>query len=130
MILKNKEIIDILNSIQSISKQKIPANLAWKILKIKNQLDPIMQSYAVKSFELKKMFSLKDENGKIVTTQKNGVFLPVIDPNKSKDLNEKIIEKLNEENEVEIELLNIKDFENIEVNINLIKCFEKMIGEN
>jgi len=130
MILKNKEIFEILNSIQALSKQKISANLAWKILKIKNKLDPIMHDYALKSVELKKMFSLKDENGKIVTsTQKNGVVLPVVDPNKAKQLNEKIIEKLNEENEIEVELLSIDDFEKIEVSIDLLKYFEKIIGE-
>lgn len=129
MILKNKEVVDILNAIQSIQKQKIPVNLAWKILKIKKKLDPIMQSYALSSIELKKTFSLKDENGKIVTTQKNGVILPVIDPNKSKELNEKIVEKLNEEVEVDINFLCIEDFEKIDVSMDFIKCFEKIIGD-
>lgn len=129
MILKNKEVVDILNAIQSIQKQKIPVNLAWKILKIKKKLDPIMQSYALSSVELKKTFSLKDENGKIVTMQKNGVVLPVIDPNKSKILNEKIVEKLNEEVEVDINFLCIEDFEKIDVSIDFIKCFEKIIGD-
>ena len=133
MKLKNKDIIEILNSIGLLSKNKLKVRLAWKLESVRRALTPAADSYNSKVNYLKAARAIKNEQGKIVPSKdENGNDIPntmMFDKKVVGQLNGEINMILEDESEVEFNPISASEFGDMEVPQLIIKGLFKAMTE-
>jgi len=133
MRLKNKDIIEILNSIGLLSKNKLKVRLAWKLESVRRALTPAADSYNSKVNYLKDARAIKNEQGKIVPSKdENGNDIPntmIFDKKVVGQLNSEINMILEDESEVEFNPISASEFGDMEVPQLIIKGLFKAMTE-
>lgn len=134
MKLKIKEIIEILDSIELLSKEKIPIKLAWKIEKLRKSILPFFENYADSMEQIKSEKALKNADGTFVLAKTEfGLNVPeqmVFDPRDIDFLDSKINDLLEEEVELNNScLIKIYDISDVEIPLKLIRGIDKVIVE-
>jgi hypothetical protein len=133
MRLKNKEILEILNSIGFLCKNKLKVRLAWKLESIRRSLAPVVESYDSKVNYLKAARAIKNEQGQIVPSKdENGNSIPntmMFDKKVVGQLNAEINMILEDESEVEFEPISVSEFGDMEVPQLIIKGLFKAMTE-
>jgi hypothetical protein len=134
MKLKIKDIIEILDSIESLSEQKLPIKLALKIEKIRKCLLPFFERYTESIDLIKKEKALKNADGTFVfaKTESESVFSEqmVFDSRDIEFLDSQINNLLNDEIELRDScLIKIYEFADVEIPFQLIKGIDKIFLE-
>lgn len=134
MKLKIKEIIEILDSIELLSKEKIPIKFAWKIEKLRKSILPFFENYAYSIEQIKSEKALKNADGTFVLAKTEfGQNVPeqmVFDPRDIDLLDSRINDLLEEEVELENScLIKIYDISCVEIPLKLIRGIDKVIVE-
>ena len=125
-ILKNIEIINIINSINELMNEKLPTKVGWNISKNLRKLDASFKTYIELENKLVKEYAIKDDNGEIVLDNNNPKFAP---NNKEKYLKERQ-ELLNCEDEFDFLTINLSDLNNINIKPSILFNLEFMIADD
>jgi hypothetical protein len=133
VLILNKDIIEILNSIGLLSKNKLKVRLAWKLESVRRALTPAADSYNSKVNYLKDARAIKNEQGKIVPSKdENGNDIPntmMFDKKVVGQLNGEINMILEDESEVEFNPISASEFGDMEVPQLIIKGLFKAMTE-
>ena len=133
MRLKTKEIIEILNSIESLAKEKLPIKLAWKMEKLRKELLPIFEEYTELIELIKKEKALKNADGSFVMTKTElGEFSTqmVFDSRDIIELDSQINLLLEEEKDLNSNfLIKIHEFPGVEVPLECVQGLDKIFVE-
>lgn len=133
MRLKNKEILEIVNSIGFLCKNKLKVKLAWKLERLRRDLAPAVESYDSKVNYLKAARAIKNEQGQIVPSKdENGNSIPntmMFDKKVVGQLNAEINMILEDESEVEFDPISASEFGDMEVPSLIIKGLFKAMKE-
>ncbi len=133
MRLKNKEILEIINSIGFLCKNKLKARLAWKLESIRRSLAPAVESYDSKVNYLKATRAIKNEQGQIIPSKdENGNSIPntmMFDKKTVVQLNAEINMILEDESEVDFDPVSASEFGEMEVPPLIIKGLFKAMTE-
>lgn len=134
MKLKIKDIIEILDSIESLSNKVIPIKIAWKMERLRKRLMPFFEEYTNSIELIKKEKALKNIDGSFVLAKtERGTDMPelmVFDPRDVDFLDSQITELLEEEKEIEdVYLLKIHEFPNTEIPLEFVRGLDKILIE-
>lgn len=134
MRLKTKEIIEILNSVESLAKEKLPIKLAWRLEKLRKGLLPIFEEYTELIELIKKEKALKNADGSFVMakTELGGDFSTqmVFDSRDISVLDSQINLLLEEEKELNDNLLiKIHEFPEVEIPLEFVQGLDKILIE-
>lgn len=114
MKLKNKDIIETMDSLNLIGKEKFPIKLSWKIETARRVLEPLYESATEIIAKIKQSKALRNEDGSFIQAKdKDGNEVPntlIFDNKDVESLNKEIINLLNEEVEVQNIIIKINDF--------------------
>jgi hypothetical protein len=132
MRIKNRDLIEILSTLNAMSKQKLPIKSSWKIETARNSIRPFVETAIAMIDQVKKERALKDPSGNILMSKDaNGNDIP-----ETLMFEKGVVEEVNKEIEalldVEVELSNvefkIEDFpDTIEISANEIRTLGKII---
>ena len=125
-VLKNIEVINIIDSINELMNEKLPTKASWNISKNLRKLDASFKTYIELENKLVKEYAIKDDNGEIVLDNNNPKFAP---NNKEKYLKERQ-ELLNCEDEFEFLTINLSDFNDINIKPSILFNLEFMIVDD
>ena len=114
MKLKNKDVIEIMSSLNLMGKEKLPIKLSWKIETARRVLEPFYETATKIITEIKQEKALKNPDGSFISAKdKEGREIPntLIFDNKDVELlNKEITEVLEQEIEVQNVIIKIDDF--------------------
>lgn len=133
MKIKNKDIIEILNTLNLMAKQKLPIKLSWRIETNRNAIRPFVETVVTMIDQIKKEKALKDPEGNILFSKdENGNEIPgtvMFDKGVVEEVNKEIESLLNEEVEVNNISFNLEDFpDTMEISANEMKSLGKIIS--
>ena len=134
MRIKNKDIIEIVTTMNMLAREKLPIRTAWRIETSRKALMPFFETVVGLIDQTKKGKALKNPDGSfILAKDKNDADIPgtlMFEKSIVEELNSEINNLLEEEVEVENISLNISDFpENLELTADSIRSLEKVIKE-
>lgn len=132
MKLKNKDLAEILSSINNLGQEKIPIRVAWKLETIRKAVLPFFETLQMTLDSYKKAKAIKNDEGQFVLAKdQQGNDIPntmVFDKKDIDELNKEIIALMNEDVEIANLSLNIEDFpENLMVSMESIRGLNKLV---
>ena len=108
MKIKNRDIIEILSTLNLMARQKLPIKLSWKIETARNAIKPFAETALGLIDQAKKDKALRDPEGRILMSKDaNGNDIPetlMFDKGVVEELNREIESLLDEE----VELSNVE----------------------
>lgn len=133
MKLKIKDVIEILDSIESLSKQKLPIKLALKIERLRKCLLPIFESYTESIELIKKEKALRNADGSFVfaETELGSISKQMVfDSRDLEFLDSQLNNLVNEEIDLnDACLIKIHEFAEVEIPLKLIRGIDKIFAE-
>jgi len=134
MRLKNREIVDIINSLNLMARERLPIKLAWKIETARRALAPFHETALAAVEQAKVRVALKKPDGSFVLAKDaagNDIPGTMMFPKEEiEQLNKEINSVLDETVEVTNIAINISDFpENFEMSADAIKGLDQIISE-
>lgn len=135
MKLKNKDLAEILTSINTLGQEKIPIRVAWKLETIRKAVLPFFETLQLTLDTYKKEKAIRNNEGEFVLAKDpQGNELPntmVFDKKDIEELNKGISALMNEEIEIANLSLTIEDFpDNLMVSMNSVRGLEKIMSES
>jgi hypothetical protein len=132
MKMKNKDIIDVMTSLEAIRQEKLPIKFSWKIETTRRTLKPFHEAVTEAIDKIKTNKAIKDEKGKIlVPLDDKGDPVPgtlLFDRKEIQEINDEIDALLNEEVEVLNVEIRLSDFPDaLEMSPESISKLEKVI---
>lgn len=106
-----RDIIDSSDSLKNLSQKPLKARCAYSIGKILKQVDNEMSGFNDTRLELIKKYGEKDENGELITDEKNNVH---IIPAHLEDFNAELRELMDTTVELPVNKISIADIGDIE----------------
>jgi hypothetical protein len=134
MELKNRDIIDILKSLNTLAQERLPIKLSWRIETARRALEPFYETAIGAVEQAKFRRALKNDDGSFVLAKDaEGKGIPgtmVFDKNEVDDLNREIKSVLDETVEVSNINMNLSEFpDNLEVSAESIRGLDRIIKE-
>ena len=123
-ILKNIEIINVIDSINELMNEKLPTKASWNISKNLRKLDISFKTYIELENKLVKEYALKDDNGEVLLDEGNQ---PKFAPNNKEKYLKERQELLNCEDEFDFLTINLSDLNNINIKPSILFNLEFMI---
>jgi hypothetical protein len=132
MRIKNRDLIEILSTLNAMSKQKLPIKSSWKIETARNSIRPFVETAIAMIDQVKKERALKDPSGNILMSKDaNGNDIPetlMFDKGVVEEVNKEIEALLDAEVELSNVEFKIEDFpDTIEISANEIRTLGKII---
>jgi hypothetical protein len=132
MRIKNRDLIEILSTLNAMSKQKLPIKSSWKIETARNSIRPFVETAIAMIDQVKKERALKDPSGNILMSKDaNGNDVPetlMFDKGVVEEVNKEIEALLDAEVELSNVEFKIEDFpDTIEISANEIRTLGKII---
>ena len=134
MKIKNRDIIELLSTLNLMSRQKLPIRVSWKIETARNAIRPFAETAITMIDNVKKEKALKDSDGTpLCLKDEKGNNLPetlMFDKNVIEEVNKEIEALLDEEVELNNVEFKLEDFpESIELTANEVRSLSKIIAE-
>ena len=132
MKIKNKDVIEIISTMNTLAKEKLPIKLSWRIQTTRNTLEPFYETVMNEVEQAKKNKAMKNSDGSLILAKdSSGNDVPgsmMFDRNEVEILNKEIESLLNEEVEVENISLRIDEFpDDLELSANEMRSLDKII---
>lgn len=132
MKIKNRDIIELLSTLNAMGKQKLPIKLSWKIETARNTIRPFAETAIQMIDQVKKDRALKDPNGNILMSKDaNGNDIPetlMFDKGVVEEVNKEIEALLDAEVELSNVEFKIEDFpDTMELSANEVRTLGKII---
>jgi hypothetical protein len=132
MKIKNKDVIEIISTMNTLAKEKLPIKLSWRIQTTRKILEPFYETVMNEVEQAKKNKAMKDSDGSLILAKdSSGNDVPgsmMFDRNEVEVLNKEIESLLNEEVEVENISLRIDEFpDDLELSANEMRSLDKII---
>lgn len=134
MKIKNRDIIEILATLNLMARQKLPIKLSWKIETARNAIKPFAETAITMIDDAKKQRALRDPAGNILMSKdKDGNDIP-----ETLMFDKGVVEEVNKEIELlldqEVELTNVEfrleDFpDSMELSANEVRTLGKIISD-
>lgn len=134
MKIKNRDIIEILSTLNLMARQKLPIKLSWKIETARNAIKPFAETALEMIDQVKKERALRDPEGNILMSKDaNGNDIP-----ETLMFEKGVVEEVNREIEslldAEVELSNVEfrleDFpDSLELTANEVRAIGKILHE-
>lgn len=134
MKIKNRDILEILTTLNAMARQKLPIKLSWKIETARNAIKPFAETAIQMIDQVKKEKALKDPDGNILMSKDaEGRDIPetlMFDKAVVEDVNREIEALLDAEVELSNVEFRIEDFpDTMELTANEIHTIGKIITE-
>jgi len=132
MKIKNKDVIEIISTMNTLAKEKLPIKLSWRIQTTRKILEPFYETVMNEVEQAKKNKAMKDSDGSLILAKdSSGNDVPgsmMFDRNEVEVLNKEIESLLNEEVEVENISLRIDEFpDDLELSANEMRSLDNII---
>lgn len=133
MKIKNKDVIEILSTLNLMARQKLPVKLSWRIETARNAIRPFADTAIKMVDQIKMDRALKDSEGRpLMSKDQNGNDVPetlMFDKNVVEELNRDIESILGEEVEIDNVEFKLEDFpDSLELTANEIRTLNKIIA--
>lgn len=134
MKIKNRDIIEILSTLNLMARQKLPIKLSWKIETARNAIKPFAETALGLIDQAKKDKALRDPEGRILMSKDaNGNDIPetlMFDKSVVEELNREIESLLDEEVELSNVEFRLEDFpDSLELTANEVRAIGKILHE-
>lgn len=134
MKIKNRDIIEILSTLNLMSRQKLPIRVSWKIETARNAIRPFAETAISMVDNVKKEKALKDSEGRpLCMKDEKGNDIPetlMFDKNVIEEVNKEIEALLEEEVELNNVEFKLEDFpDSVELTANEVRTLGKIISE-
>lgn len=134
MELKNREIIDIVNSLNALAREKLPIKLSWRIETSRKALMPFYETALAAVEQAKFNKALKNSDGSFVLAKDpNGNEVPgsmMFNKNEIEELNREINSVLDEKVEVTNITIKLSEFpDDLEMSAESIKGLDQIIKD-
>lgn len=134
MRITNRDVIDVMTSINALSKEKLPIKFSWRMETARRTLLPFYEAAVGAVDKIKMSRALRDPEGKFVlASDEKGNKLPgtlTFDAKEVPEVNKEIEALLNEEVDVENVTIKISDFpDTLEVSPESIRGLNTVIRE-
>lgn len=134
MKIKNRDIIEILSTLNLMARQKLPIKLSWKIETARNAIKPFAETALGLIDQTKKDKALRDPEGRILMSKDaNGNDIPetlMFDKSVVEELNREIESLLDEEVELSNVEFRLEDFpDSLELTANEVRAIGKILHE-
>ena len=134
MKIKNRDIIEILSTLNLMARQKLPIKLSWKIETARNAIKPFAETALGLIDQAKKDKALRDPEGRILMSKDaNGNDIPetlMFDKGVVEELNREIESLLDEEVELSNVEFRLEDFpDSMELTANEVRAIGKILHE-
>lgn len=132
MKIKNRDIIEILSTLNLMARQKLPVKLSWRIETARNAIRPFADTAIKMIDEIKKEKALKDPEGRILMSKdEKGNDIPdtlMFDKNVIEELNKDIESLLDEQVEIDNVEFRLEDFpDSLELTANEVRTLNKIM---
>ena len=134
MKIKNRDIIEILSTLNLMARQKLPIKLSWKIETARNAIKPFAETALGLIDQAKKDKAFRDPEGRILMSKDaNGNDIPetlMFDKSVVEELNREIESLLDEEVELSNVEFRLEDFpDSLELTANEVRAIGKILHE-
>ena len=121
MELQVAQVMNMLQVLQDISEEDLPFGLAYRLTGVIEELVLVQKRYNEQVKKLYDKYIEKDESGEFKTEwdSRKGEQILVIKNDSEEDFNQAGVDLLNERVQIPIEKLNIEDWEQANIKINL-----------
>lgn len=132
MKIKNRDVIEILSTLNLMARQKLPVKMSWRIETARNAIRPFADT-AIKMIDgIKKEKAMKDLEGRLLMSKDDkGNDIPdtlVFDRGVIDEVNKEIDSLLDEEVEISNVELKFEDFpDTLELTANEVRTLNKII---
>lgn len=132
MKIKNRDIIEILSTLNLMARQKLPVKMSWRIETARNAIRPFADT-AIKMIDgIKREKAMKDLEGRLLMSKdEKGNDIPdtlVFDRGVIDEVNKEIESLLDEEVEISNVELKLEDFpDTLELTANEVRTLNKII---
>jgi hypothetical protein len=132
MKIKNRDIIEILTTLNIMAKQKLPVKMSWRIETTRNAIRPFADTAIKIIDEIKREKAMKDLEGRLLMSKdEKGNDIPdtlVFDRGVIEEVNKEIESLLDEEVEISNVELKLEDFpDTLELTANEVRTLNKII---
>lgn len=132
MKIKNKDIIEILATLNLMAKQKLPVKMSWRIETVRNAIRPFAETALQMVDQIKKEKAMKTPDGVLLMSKdEKGNDIPetlMFDREVIEELNKEIDSVLQEEVEINNVELKLEDFpDTLELTANEVRTLNKII---
>lgn len=132
MKIKNRDIIEILSTLNLMARQKLPVKMSWRIETARNAIRPFADTAIKMIDEIKREKAMKDLEGRLLMSKdEKGNEIPdtlVFDRGVIEEVNKEIESLLDEEVEISNVELKIEDFpDTLELTANEVRTLNKII---
>jgi len=133
MKIKNRDIIEILSTLNLMAKQKLPIKLSWRIETSRNAIRPFADTAIKMIDQIKMEKALKDQEGRpLMSKDEKGNNIPdtlMFDKNVLESLNKDIESILDAEVEIENVEFKLEEFpDSLELTANEVRSLNKIIS--
>jgi hypothetical protein len=134
MELKNRDVIDIFNSLNTLARERLPIKLSWRIETSRRALEPFYETAIAAVEQAKVRKALKNPDGTFVLAKGpdgNSVPGTMMFPREEiEDLNKEINSVLDEVVEISNITLKLSEFpDNLEMSAESIKGLDKVVKD-
>lgn len=134
MELKNREIIDIVNSLNTLAHERLPIKLSWRIETSRRALMPFYETAMAAAEQAKFRKALKNPDGSFIFAKgpdgNDIIGRMMFRKEEVEELNKEIASVLDETVEISNITMKLSEFpENLEVSAESIKGLDKIIKE-
>lgn len=131
MKIKNRDIIEILSTLNLMARQKLPVKMSWRIETARNAIRPFADTAIKMIDEIKKEKAMKDLEGRLLMSKDDkGNDVPetlVFDRGVIDEVNKEIESLLEEEVEISNVELKLEDFpDTLELTANEVRTLNKI----
>lgn len=134
MKIKNRDIIEILSTLNLMARQKLPIKFSWKIETARNSIRPFAETAIQMVDQVKKEHALRDPDGNILMSKDaNGNDIPdtlMFDKGVIEEVNREIEALLDGEVEISNVEFRLEDFpDSVELTANEVRTLGKIISD-
>jgi hypothetical protein len=134
MELKNRDVIEIFNSLNTLARERLPIKLSWRIETSRKALEPFYQTALATVEQAKIRRAIKDSDGNFVLAKgPDGNPVPgtmMFPKEEVEDLNKEINSVLDETVEVNNIAIKLSEFpDNLDVSAESIKGLDKVVKD-
>lgn len=133
MKIKNRDIIEILSTLNIMARQKLPIKLSWRIETSRNAIRPFAETALGMIDQIKKEKALKDPEGRLLMSKdEKGNDIPetlMFDKGVVEEVNKEIESLLDEEVEISNVEFKLEDFpDSMELTANEVRTLGKIMS--
>ena len=132
MKIKNRDIVEILSTLNLMARQKLPVKMSWRIETARNAIRPFADTAIKMIDQIKKDRAMRDLEGRLLMSKdERGNDIPetlVFDRGVIEEVNREIDSLLDEEVEISNVELRLEDFpDTLELTANEVRTLNKII---